>query len=366
MKHKNSKTIVLVSGDTGGPMAPLLALADTISKTNPGFEYLVIGTKWGVEARMAKLAGLPFVSIRATKLNRFFSLKNLFVPILLFISLIQSYVILKKVRPVCIVGAGSFVQVPVMYTAWLMGIPVFIHQQDVVPGLANKLCAPIAKRITVSFEKSLNDFPQGLHLGGLKGRDRVVWTGNPCRKLKPISRESALEHFGLDKKYPTVLVLGGGGGALSLNKLVDESVKELTRYMNVLHITGKGRNVAKRNNPRYKAIEFVDDMAKAYSAADLVFCRTGMGTITELASLKLPMITVPLPGSHQEQNALYLREEAAAIVLTQTELTPQFLVAFLRNLIFKNNIMPSLGHYLHKLMPEKADEQLAKIILESI
>ena len=367
MKQKDDKTILLVGGGTGGPMAPLLALAETIRELRPHIEFLVVGTKQGVEGRMAKVASLPFVSVRAAKLNRFWSFKNLFSPFIFLVSLIESYKLLKKIRPLCVIGAGGFVQVPVMYVAWVIGIPVFIHQQDIVAGLANKLCAPIAKRISVTFKKSLADFPQSLHLAVSKpGTGRVVLTGNPCRKFKKVSKQKAMTHFGLDEKYPTLLVLGGGGGALAINELVSGSAHELTRYMNVLHITGKGKGTGKHQIHRYKTVEFLDEMELAYAVADVVVSRAGLGTLTELASLSLPAVLVPIPGSHQEQNALYLREAYSVVMLDQRQLNSQNLVLFLRNLLFEQHLLTGLGRALHQMFPDDANQAVAKVVLGAL
>jgi UDP-N-acetylglucosamine--N-acetylmuramyl-(pentapeptide) pyrophosphoryl-undecaprenol N-acetylglucosamine transferase len=179
--------------------------------------------------------------------------------------------------------------------------------------------------------------------------------------------EKALKHFSLDAEYPTLLVLGGGSGALSLNGLVAAALPELTRYMNVLHLTGKGKIPAvAKGQLRYKAVEFLDDMSMAYSAADLVLCRAGLSTITELSALKKAVLLVPLPGSHQEANALYLSGHQAVISVEQTMLTPENLVTFLRGFLFEHRLQQSLGKQLHELMPPHADDRLARIILENI
>lgn len=366
MQKQKKQIIVLTGGGSGGPVAPLLALVPHLRTSFTKPEFFFIGTKGGVEQHMVKNAGIPFVSIVSAKLRRYVSLSNIFVPVKLLIGTIQAYRMLRALHPVCVIGAGGFVQVPVALAAWLIGVPVFIHQQDVQPGLANKLCAPLARRITVTFPESLADFPHGWNLRDLHARTKVVCTGNPVRELKTVPREKALAHFKLDKDYPTVLIMGGGTGALSLNALIAQSVPLLTRYFNVLHITGKGKKVDHHRHARYAAHEFIDEMELCYAAADMVLCRAGLSTITELAALKKPAILVALPGTHQEINALYLSRKEAVLALDQNLLTPDNLATFLRNTLFDHALLKSLGQNLHGLMPQDAGEKVAKLIAKGL
>lgn len=364
VKHE---TIVLTGGHTGGPVAPLLALADVLTEKKPKLRFLFIGTSYGVERAMAKKAGIPFAAITAGKLRRYMSLLNVLLPFQLLLGFFQSYRLLQKANPLCVVGAGGFVQVPVCYAAWVLGVPVFIHQQDVLPSLSNKLCAPIARRVTVTFPESVNHFPHGWTLGTLKSHDRVVWTGNPSRSLKLPSQEKALKQFSLDHKYPTLLVLGGGSGALSLNGLIAVALPELTKYMNVLHLTGRGKaSRVQKKQARYKAVEFLDDMGAAYAAADLVLCRAGLSTITELSAFKKAVLLVPMPGSHQEANALYLSSRGAAIAVSEVMLTAENIVTFLRGFLFEHRAQQELARQLHEIMPAHAGQHMARVILESL
>ncbi len=366
--HKQKKlTIVLTGSGSGGPVAPLLALVPHLEKEFNHASFLFVGANGGtVEQHMAKKAGIPFVGIVAAKLRRYWSVSNIATPVRFLIGLVQAYRILNALQPLCVIGAGGFVQVPVCYAAWILGIPVFVHQQDVMPGLANKLCAPVARRITVTFKESVTDFPHGWSVRNLHTVDKVVWTGNPVRELELPAREKTLKHFKLDPDYPTVLIMGGGTGALSLNALVAESLDMLTKSFNVLHITGKGKKVLDAKKERYTALEFIDDMASCYAVADLVLCRAGLSTITELASLKKAAILVPLPGTHQELNALYLSEEQAAMTLDQDLLTPDNLATFLRTTLFDHALLKGLGKRLHELMPQGAGESVVKVIVDSL
>src|SRR5579864_4564887 len=143
--------ILLVGGGSGGPVAPLIAVADHIQMAHPKAEFLLVGTNSGPERQMAAAAGIGFKHITTGKLRRYFSLKNLGSPFLTLFGFFQSLRILKKFRPDCVFGTGSFVQVPMVWAAWFLKIPVVLHQQDILPSLANRLCQMVAKKITVTF-----------------------------------------------------------------------------------------------------------------------------------------------------------------------------------------------------------------------
>lgn len=352
---KNKKTIVLAGSGSAGPVTPLLAVAETLGAIMPeAVEFVFVGTRNGIEQRLAKNAGLRYRAIQSGKLHRYWTVKNIAAPLQILVGFIQSYFLLRRLNVGCVLGAGGFVQVPVMWAAWILGIPVIVHQQDVVPGLANLLCAPIAQKITVTFQNSLLDFPPGWVLRHLDegAEERLLWTGNPVRQLEAPKRETALKKFGLDADYPTLLVMGGGTGSLVLNQLVVAALPLLTRFLNVIHITGKGRGQVGQDGERYRAYEFVADMAAAYGACDMVLARAGLGTITELALIHRPAIIVPMPNSHQESNAALLAEKEAALVVEQAVLTPENLVSLVRGLLFEHALQKRLIKNMSELMPQ--------------
>jgi UDP-N-acetylglucosamine--N-acetylmuramyl-(pentapeptide) pyrophosphoryl-undecaprenol N-acetylglucosamine transferase len=312
---------------------------------------------------MAKQAGIPFISIPAGKIRRYFSLKNLVTPLFVFTGFCKSFSILRKFRPDCIFGAGSFVQVPLIWAAWFLKIPTIIHQQDIVPSLANNLCQIMAKKITVSFEKSVKDFTSG---SGIfykrKNVQKAIFTGNPIRKsLKLVEKKKALKFFGLDDEYPTLLVLGGGTGSQFINNLIYQSLPQLSEIVQIIHATGKGK-AKPITLPYYRSFEFIDHMDMAYSAADFVLCRAGMSTISELSYLEKVGIVIPLPKTHQEANALLLDFLRAALVIPQGKLTPQILISMIRKLIFKFDIQKLIKHNIAKIMPHNAARKIAEEI----
>jgi UDP-N-acetylglucosamine--N-acetylmuramyl-(pentapeptide) pyrophosphoryl-undecaprenol N-acetylglucosamine transferase len=189
-------------------------------------------------------------------------------------------------------------------------IPTLIHQLDIRPGLANKLMAPFARAITVTFEKSLQDF-QG---------QKTLWTGAPVRRE---ILQATTNSISLRPNRPVVLIFGGGTGAQAINELTINALEELTKTVEVIHITGKGKGKSVTREGYYP-FEFLSaEMGEAYAKADLVVTRAGLGTFLELAALHKPAIVIPMPRSHQEDNAMVLWEAKAAQVMDQTGLSPQ-------------------------------------------
>ena len=358
--------ILLVGGGSGGPVAPLLAVAEQIKKTHPKAEFLLVGTKSGPEARMAKNAGIDFRAISAGKWRRYFSFKNFGAPFFTLAGFYQAVKILNVFKPDCIFGTGSFVQVPAVWAGKFKGIPVVIHQQDVMPNLANKLCSVAASRITVTFDISLKSFSSNAGIFYKKTRiDKVVLTGNPIRpELKAASKEDGIKFFNLKTDLPTLLVLGGGTGAEFLNKFISGCLPELSKVVQIIHAAGKGKLKQGTEVENYHSYEFIDNMAAAYAAADIVFSRAGLSTISELSNLQKFSIIVPLPDSPQELNAFYLLQKDAAIVLSQNHVSSKAFPTFIRKLLFEPKLQERMKNNIGEIMPRQADKKISDIIIK--
>ncbi len=357
--------ILLVGGGSGGPVAPLIAVAEEIKTTHPRAEFLLVGTKNGPEKILARNRGILFQHVSAGKFRRYFSWKNLLSPVFSAVGFFQALKILKKFKPDCVFGAGSFVQVPVIWAAWFRRVPVVLHQQDVVPSLANRLCQLAAKKITVVFESSLADFSDNLGFFYHRRPDKTALTGNPFRRdLAFGSREKALGEFGLKPDLPVLLVLGGGTGADFLNRLITNSLPELLKTVQIIHSTGLGK-VSGPPRENYHPYEFISNMADAYAAADIVLSRAGLSTLTELSHLKKLSIIVALPNTHQEMNAWMLMKMQAAIVLEQQKITSAGLVRLIRKLLFEHEAQTVLKTNIGKIMPKDANKKIAEIIIKT-
>jgi UDP-N-acetylglucosamine--N-acetylmuramyl-(pentapeptide) pyrophosphoryl-undecaprenol N-acetylglucosamine transferase len=353
MKNE-AKKILLTGGGTAGSVSPLLAIVDDL-KSNNGFEFLFVGTKNGIEKQMVKEAGIPYRSIAAGKLRRYFAWQNFSDIFKIKLGFWQAFFIILKEKPDLVISAGSFVAVPVVWAAWVLRVPVLVHQQDVRPGLANKFMAPFAKIVTVTFEKSLTDYGK-----------KAVWTGNPNRitnyKLR-ITKENAEKTFSLKNNYPMVFVVGGGTGAEGINKLVEQGLENLMVFCQIVHVTGRDKMTAKRHE-KYHPFEYLsrEQVAAALTAADLVVSRAGLNFLTEISALGKPAIIIPMPDSHQEDNAALLLEKNAALVLNQKNLTADELVVDIRELLKNEELKNSYSRNIKGLMKEGANNELINLI----
>jgi len=300
------KNIVLSGGGTLGSVTPLLGLKENDKNNN----FIWIGTRFGPEKELIKDYEISFLSIFSGKIRRYISLRNITDIIKIFIGCCQSLYYLKRRQVDLCITAGGFVSVPVHLSAWLLGIPTWVHQQDVEPGLANRLMAKIADKVTVSLQTSKEKFDR-----------EVEWIGNFVRsEITEISKLKAIDFFNLEKK-PTLLALGGGTGARTINKLIAKSISEIIDSFQLIHIAGTDREKKylrklEADYEGYKVYELLNKMSYAYSVSDLIICRAGFATLTELSALNKKAILIPKPG-HQEENAELFSNIKGVTVLTE-------------------------------------------------
>jgi len=355
MNDKETKKILMVGGGTGGSVAPLLAIAAYLRERQKetNWQFFWLGTNQGPEKEMVAFAHIPFSAIYAAKLRRYWSWENLFIPFFLLIGFGQALYYIFKEKPDLVMNAGSFVGVPVVWAAWFGRVPVLIHQQDARVSLSNRLTAPLAKVVTVAMEKSLADF------GG-----KAFWTGNPIR-LEFFRQNSALpKHlFALNffDQRPLVLALGGGTGAVALNEQVAAAAASLPAYLFVL-VTGRGKQLAFAPD-NLRAVEFVDAAALSALArrAVLVISRCGLNVLTELALLGKPAILIPMPASHQEDNAVWFFEARAALVMDQSELTAERLAQAVRKVMTDDRLRRLFSQNIRNFARPDANEKIADI-----
>ncbi|MBX5491809.1 MAG: undecaprenyldiphospho-muramoylpentapeptide beta-N-acetylglucosaminyltransferase [Chloroflexi bacterium] len=344
--------VLLAGGGSGGSATPVLAVGMALRQRQPDAEFLFIGTAAGPERALAEAAGFPFAAVAAGKLRRYLAWQNVVDLGRVPLGVAQAARLVRHFRPHVAFGAGGFASVPPLIAAALSGVPVLIHQQDVEPGLANRLLVPFARRISVTFAASRRYFP---------ARCTAV-RGNPVRPdILAGDPERGRARFGLEPQIPTLLVTGGGTGALELNRRVAAAVPLLTHFCQVIHLTGRGRAVPPvQASPRYHAYEFlVEEMKDALAVADLVISRAGLGAISELAALGKPMVLVPMPGSHQLANARVVAQAGAARVIDQASLTPERLADLVRGLLADAPGRAALGAAARRLLPADAADRIA-------
>jgi len=334
----------------------VLAVAAELRARDPSIELLYVGTMSGPEAELARADGIPYVGIATGKLRRYWDRENVTDVGRVVRGLGQSLSIVRRFRPDLGFGAGGFASVPPLAAAALLRVPILIHQQDVVPGLANRLLVPFARRITVSLPQTLPHFPAA----------RTTLRGNPVRaRVLQARPEEAYRLLPLDPTLPLVVATGGGTGALALNQLVADAAAELVEVCQILHLTGRGRSVPPAApSARYVQREFlIDELPHALAAASLVVTRAGLGTLTELSALGKASLVVPMPGTHQDANAAAFADLGAAIALDQRTLTAGSLAALIRDLLADEPRRAALGRAISTAMPTDATARLADDLL---
>jgi UDP-N-acetylglucosamine--N-acetylmuramyl-(pentapeptide) pyrophosphoryl-undecaprenol N-acetylglucosamine transferase len=323
--------IVIACGASGGHIFPGIALAQEITRTRNSKALIVCSDK-PIDIEILKKSGCEFTAMRQ---NPFiygggFSESMRFGGRLAG-NVYRSVKLLKREKAGCVVGFGGFASGPVVIAAWLLRIPRIIHEQNVVAGMANRIGAAFANRVAVSFEETIKFF----------GREKSVKVGNPVRgSFIFYDKQAAREGLGLKRDKFTVLVTGGSQGAASVNDTVFEALvgmsdQERDRFQ-VIHITGAGDydKVAARyarKGPDGKVCAFLDEMDKAYSAADLVISRAGATTVAELTHFGKPSVLIPYPKEsvHQRENALFLSDNGAAVMIEDKDLDPSKLKGIL-------------------------------------
>ncbi len=351
--------VMMTGGGTLGPVTPLLAVVEAWRAMDPLVEVVWVGTVAGPEREVVERQHIPFFGITVPKLDRHAPLRWLFIPFKLAWSLRVAQRLLRQRRPDLVVTAGGYVSVPVVWMAKLQGIPIWVHQQDVRPGLANKLMAPAANGISVAWSQTLHAFP----------KEKTTQLGNPVRpSLLQGRKTAAAGKFGFDLQKPTVLVLGGGTGSAWINQAVSRIALDLVPVANVLHVTGRDKTVALSDLPGYAVVDLLTEgMADVYALADLVVCRAGMGTISELSALHKAAIIIPIPGSHQQDNTAALQEFDAAVIVDQEHTTPQVLLEMILKWLHAPEERRKMGARLNAALPttgvaERLAQELAALV----
>ena len=348
--------ILLSGGGTMGSVSPLVAVYEEFRKNSNSDDFLFVGTNTGPERKAVESYKIPFRSIASGKFRRYFSWQNITDPIKIVVGFFQALGIIIRFRPDVVVVAGAFVGVPVAYASWLLRIPVVVHQQDIIAGLANKLMANIARKITVSFDVSLKDF----------NPKKTVLTGNPVRQeFYYCNRDESREFFKLNSDLPVLLVIGGGTGAQGINKLMEKAVTDLTRFCQIIHLTGQGKKIEIQSE-NYHQFEFLtSELIDALCVADVVVSRCGISTLSELSIMGKVSVLIPMPDSHQEYNARYYQKHEAALVLSQESMTPAMFVGVIDDLIANHkNQREALSQNVSKIMAKDGAKKVTGLIKE--
>jgi len=349
-----AKTIVLTGGGTMGAVSPLLAVRERMLERQGRFDFVWIGTEAGIEREIVSREGIEYKGIKAAKLRRYFSLALFVDPFRFIVGFFQAWALLKKIKPEFILTCGGYVSVPVVLAGYLRKIKIIVHQQDIQVGLANKIMAPFATKITVSVDFLSKKFP----------KEKTILLGNPVRsRIFSGKRESAVVRFKLRGDLPVLLVLGGSLGSEWINKMIYDCATELTSICEILHVTGKANIARKLVLENYHQFEYLnEELADAYAVSDLVVARAGFSTLTELAVLGKAAVIIPIPGNQQEKNAAYFNSKNAVVYLSQTSATKEDLLALLRKLISDTSNLRRLGGEITALIPKDSTDKMVDLL----
>jgi UDP-N-acetylglucosamine--N-acetylmuramyl-(pentapeptide) pyrophosphoryl-undecaprenol N-acetylglucosamine transferase len=351
--------ILLAGGGTAGHTSPLLATADALLRLEPTVEVTCVGTPRGLENRVVPEAGYPLELIAPVPLPRTLGLDLFRVPGRLAGAVREALAVLDRVRPDVVVGYGGYVSMPVYLAARRRRLPVVVHEQNALPGLANRFGARVARRVAVSFP--------GTPL------PNAEYVGLPIRRMismldRPGTRVEAREFFGLAPDLPTLVVTGGSQGARRLNESVSGASRALGEAgVQVLHVVGpNGSATPEPTETPYVIEKFVDRMDHALAAADLMVCRAGASSVTEAAAVGVPAIFVPLPigNGEQEHNARPVVDAGGALLVADTAFTPEWVAERVPPLVTDGARLAEMGIAAAGLIPRDADEKLARIVLE--
>ncbi len=312
--------VIFAAGGSGGHVFPALSAAEELKRISPETEIVFLGRPDSLEERLVKKAGGIFYSLPSAPLR---GRRILQMPAFLVKSItgvFRSFLILRRLRPALVAGFGGYASGPAVAMAALLRIPVILHEQNVVPGKANAFLHRFADVVALSFPETEKH---------LRPRRPAVITGNPVRSgILRVERAAGQREFGFGPDRFTILILGGSGGARTVNDAAKEMFgameeRERSRFQ-VLHLTGKKQREEveefyHRLGVTGRVFPFLDDMASAYAASDLVVGRAGATTIAEICCRALPSILIPYPhaGSHQHENARWLEAAGAAVVLEE-------------------------------------------------
>lgn len=315
------RKIVLTGGGTAGHVTPNIALLPSLRQA--GYEISYVGSYDGIEKKLMADFDIPYTGISTGKLRRYLDIKNLTDPFRVLKGFSEARHYLKEYQPDVVFSKGGFVSVPVVRAAASLKIPCIIHESDMTPGLANKLCFSAATKICCNFPETVKMLPEG----------KAVLTGSPIRvELTQGNKIAGLDMCGFTANKPVIMVIGGSLGAANVNKAVRDALPQLLEDFQVVHLCGKDKiDNLLLTTPGYRQFEYVKaELKDLFAMADIVISRAGANAICELLALRKPNILIPLPAASsrgdQLLNAQSFESQGFSIVINEDDLTTELLV----------------------------------------
>lgn len=324
--------ILLTGGGTAGHVTPNIALLPSLREM--GMEIKYIGSYDGIEKKLIEEQDISYVGISSGKFRRYMSAKNFSDPFRVIKGYREAKKIVKEYKPDVLFSKGGFVSVPVVLAAKKYKIPVIIHESDMTPGLANKISIPYATKICHNFPETKEHLPEG----------KSVLTGSPIRKeLLSGNKLAGLNMCGFSANRPVIMVIGGSLGAAAINETVRDSLDELLKKYQIVHLCGKGKTDDSLNNiTGYKQYEYIkDELKDLFAMSDVIISRAGANAICEIQALKKPSILIPLSArasrGDQILNANSFKKQGFSEVIQEEDLTKELLINTVNNVYENRN-----------------------------
>jgi UDP-N-acetylglucosamine--N-acetylmuramyl-(pentapeptide) pyrophosphoryl-undecaprenol N-acetylglucosamine transferase len=360
--------VVISGGGTGGHIFPAIAIAKAIEKKVVDIDFLFVGAEDRMEMEKVPSEGYKIIGLWISGLQRGFDKRNLLFPFKVLNSIFKARRIIKDFQPDLAIGTGGYASAPLLYSAAKRCIPSLIQEQNSYPGITNKILARYVQKICVAYDNMERFFPS----------EKMIVTGNPIRKYilgfekkRPIAQKL----FKINKLKPTVLVIGGSLGALTINHAIADNIHQLNDIgINLIWQTGTSfhnkaqKFVSDLDVNGINTYTFIKEMDKAYAAADVIISRAGAIAISELCCVGKPVILVPSPNvaeNHQYKNAQSLVNKKAALLVEDAQASCK-LVETLKELILNEDLKLSLGNNIKKIAVTDAADRIAKIALDLV
>ena len=324
------KRIILTGGGTAGHVTPNIALVPRLREL--GYDIHYIGSYNGIEKDLIEPFGIPYHGISSGKLRRYFSVQNFTDPFRVVKGFGEARKLIKELDPDVIFSKGGFVSVPVVLAGKRCKVPVIIHESDMTPGLANKIAIPSASKVCCNFPETLDYLPEG----------KAVLTGSPIRQeLLSGNKIAALDLCGFTSDKPVILVIGGSLGSVVINNTVRQSLPELLKDFQIIHLCGKGKvDDSLMDTKGYCQFEYIkNELRDIFALSDIVISRAGANAICELLALRKPNLLIPLSAKasrgDQILNARSFERQGFSMVLEEEELSGETLISSVHEL-YKN------------------------------
>ncbi|MEG6611911.1 undecaprenyldiphospho-muramoylpentapeptide beta-N-acetylglucosaminyltransferase [Pseudoclostridium thermosuccinogenes] len=359
--------VLMAGGGTAGHINPGLAIANYLKQKHPDAQIKFVGTERGLETRLVTREGYELELIKVRGFKRKLSFDTIIAIKELFQGMVEARKIIKRYKPDIVIGTGGYVCGPVLFNAAMMKIPTLIHEQNAYPGVTNKILSRYADAVAISFKESEKYF---------KSAKKIALTGNPVRdEILHTDKVSARKRLGISSNSRVVVVVGGSRGAQNINNSVVDMLKKYynSNDFNIIFATGEAQydrtmeSLGKDIAPTVEVVPYIYNAADVYAAADLMVCRAGAITLSELTAMGIPAILIPSPfvtANHQEYNARSLEKNGAAVVILEKELSGNVLYNQIMSLLKNREQLSRMASNSKKMGITNATEKIYSMIRE--